>query len=100
MPKPTADKKIETNPYSFWAARFWHGMRASTWYRLIFRNGLRISPTRWPMAFAISLVSFFNSAARPFQEWWFRRLISITQIKEGPIFIIGHWRSGTTLLHE
>jgi LPS sulfotransferase NodH len=67
---------------------------------MILRNGLRISPTRWPMAFAISLVSFFNSAARPFQELWFRHLISLTQIKGDPIFIIGHWRSGTTLLHE
>ena len=36
---------------------------------------------------------------------WLQRLIygrriAATEIKEPPIFIIGHWRSGTTYLHE
>ena len=30
-----ASKKVEVNPYHFWAARFWHGMLASAWLRLL-----------------------------------------------------------------
>jgi hypothetical protein len=38
--------------------------------------------------------------ARPLQQWIYGAKIAKTQIKDAPIFIIGHWRSGTTLLHE
>jgi hypothetical protein len=34
------------------------------------------------------------------QECWYVSQIKRTPIKEAPIFIIGHWRTGTTLLHE
>ncbi len=30
----------------------------------------------------------------------FRRDVRTTALTEPPIFIIGHWRTGTTLLHE
>ncbi|MCR4413544.1 MAG: sulfotransferase, partial [Thermoguttaceae bacterium] len=34
------------------------------------------------------------------QEALYGRKIAATEIREEPLFIIGHWRSGTTLLHE
>jgi hypothetical protein len=95
-----ADKKVEVNPYGFWAARFWHGMLFGAWFRLLRRNRFRISPTRIPLACTISMATVFNSLGRPLQEFLMGTYIDRTQIKDEPIFILGHWRSGTTLLHE
>jgi hypothetical protein len=100
--KPASkSKKIETvNPYHLWAARFWHGMLFGSWVRLLLRNRCRISFTRLPLAFTITCATVLNSLLRPLQEFLYRRYIERTQIKDAPIFIVGHWRSGTTLLHE
>lgn len=94
-------KKIETvNHYHLLAARFWHGMLFGSWIRLVARNRCRISFTRLPLAFTITFASVLNSLLRPLQEFLYRSYIERTQIKDAPIFIVGHWRSGTTLLHE
>ena len=98
--EPASSKHVEVNPYHFWAARFWHGMRFGSWMRLLARNRFRVSPTRIPLACTITTASVFNSLARPLQELLMGRYIERTQIKDAPIFIVGHWRSGTTLLHE
>ena len=91
---------VEVNPYQFWVARFWHGMLFGSWMRLLARNGFRISPTRLPLATTITCGTIFNSLLRPVQDMCYGRYIEKTQIKDAPIFILGHWRSGTTLLHE
>ncbi|MEX0675750.1 MAG: sulfotransferase [Pirellulales bacterium] len=93
-------KPLEVNPYRLWHARFWHGMLLGSWIRLVLRNRARIGITRWPLASTITTATMMNSALRPLQELLMRRYIDRTQIKDAPIFIIGHWRSGTTLLHE
>ncbi len=56
--------------------------------------------TKWGLALTITCATVFNSLLRPLQELFYGRAIERTQIKDAPIFIIGHWRSGTTLLHE
>ena len=80
--------------------RFWHGMLFGAWVRLLVRNRLRIGLTKWGLAITITNATVFNSLLRPLQEFFYRKAIERTQIKDAPIFIIGHWRSGTTLLHE
>ena len=92
--------KVPTNPYPFWAARFWHGMLAGPWFRLLARNGFRIHPLLLPLAATISGCTLINSTLRPLERLIFGRRLSLTQVKDAPVFIIGHWRSGTTLLHE
>jgi hypothetical protein len=42
----------------------------------------------------------FNSFGRLITDWLYHQKISSTKLPSDPIFIIGHWRSGTTLLHE
>ena len=98
--KKSASKKVETNPYRPWAARFWHGMRFGTWIALLARNRFKVHPLRWGLAATVSTASIVNSLASPIQTAIYGRRIRRTQITEAPIFIIGHWRSGTTLLHE
>jgi omega-hydroxy-beta-dihydromenaquinone-9 sulfotransferase len=86
--------------YPWWAPRFWHGMTLGVWLRFAGRNGFRISPTRWPMAVGITIVSVFNTAMWLLQQLLLGRRVDRSSIAHPPIFIIGHWRSGTTYLHE
>jgi hypothetical protein len=84
----------------FWIPRFWDGMSCSAWLSILARNHFAIAPSRWGMAlivFAISIANFFLWAL---QELFLGRRIRTTAISDEPIFVIGHWRSGTTLLHE
>jgi omega-hydroxy-beta-dihydromenaquinone-9 sulfotransferase len=92
--------KLTGNKYPFWAPKFWHGMTLPIWLRFVARNRFALSPRGVPPAAAITVVSIINSAAS-FLQWLFlSRRIARTKIEQPPIFIIGHWRSGTTFLHE
>jgi len=53
-----------------------------------------------PIAAVDSLVCAGNSVLGTTQRIIYSRSISQTQLEKPPIFILGHWRSGTTLLHE
>ena len=83
-----------------WIPRFWSGMNISGWYGLLWRNRFAIGPRSWGMAAVLSLLAVFNSALWLIQELLLGRRIRQTQLVDDPIFVIGHWRSGTTLLHE
>ncbi len=52
------------------------------------------------MAFLISLVTPFNSVMGWLQDVFYGQKIESTELVAPPVFIIGHWRSGTTFLHE
>jgi omega-hydroxy-beta-dihydromenaquinone-9 sulfotransferase len=80
--------------------RSWHGMTAPVWFSLLWENQFAVSPSRVPMAVAISFVSLINSGLRLVSETIYSRRADLIQIKEPPLFVIGHWRTGTTWLHE
>ena len=84
----------------FWNLRVWHGMTMGAWFSMLARNRFAISPSRVPMAVVISLASVANSLLALVQRLLLGRRIARTPLDESPIFVIGHWRSGTTLLHE
>jgi len=84
----------------FWFPRFWDGMNLSGWCRLLKENRLAVSPRCWAMALIISDLAVVNSALSGLQRLLYGGRIRRARIEEHPIFIIGHWRSGTTLLHE
>jgi hypothetical protein len=96
-PKPA---KPKANTYPWYSPRFWHGMRPAAWWSLCWRHRFRIHPLRWPMAFLISVINPINSLGAVAQRVFYGRQIDRTQIDQPPVFIIGHWRSGTTYLHE
>ena len=99
MPENAA-KSTLTNHYPVWAPRFWHGMRASQWWRVFLKNGCKLSLPKAHIAVGVSLITPINELLA-FKQWLlFGRQIRKTQIQQDPIFILGHWRSGTTLLHE
>ena len=84
----------------FWYPRFWDGMSLGPWFSLAAKNHFSFSPSCLPMVAIVSQLSAFNSTLSLMQKAVYGRKINQTKIEKQPIFIIGHWRSGTTLLHE
>ncbi len=63
-------------------------------------NRFAIDPVYWHRAAVISLLSLFNSWNRRLEEKRYNAAIEATEITKPPLFILGHWRSGTTHLHN
>lgn len=70
------------------------------WLRLLARNRFRIHPFRWGLTFTITCVTFFNTVMGWLQQLIYGRALERVDTNRELIFILGHWRSGTTLLHE
>jgi hypothetical protein len=92
--------KLPQSEYPFWAPRFWHGMQWRDWWRLLRRNHFRVHPLRWGLATTVSSLAIFNSSMGALSRWRYGRRVNDTRLSADPIFIVGHWRSGTTYLHE
>jgi hypothetical protein len=98
--EPSINKPKDANWYPPWAPRFWHGMRIGDYFQLLKENRFRIHPARIPMATLITGCAAFNSSLAVLQKHFFDDRIKAARLKGPPVFIIGHWRSGTTLMHE
>lgn len=83
-----------------WAAPVWIGCNFSAWSRLLIRNRFAVHWSRWHYAVLYTFVSVINSILGLLQKLVFGKRVAETAIADPPIFIIGHWRTGTTLLHE
>ncbi len=84
-----------------WMPRIWSGITLGPWLKLLIRNRFRIAPSRWPMALLTTFFAFLITTPLA----WIQRLIFGRRIRrqplvKDPIFVIGHWRTGTTFLHE
>jgi hypothetical protein len=75
-------------------------MTVRPWLRLLARNRCAVSPGRLPMAPAVSALSLGNSVAAAVQRARYGQAIAHAAIAPAPLFIVGHWRTGTTMLHE
>jgi len=75
-------------------------MSFSNYYRLLKENKFRVHPFRYPMMGLVGGCSVANSVLNRCQRLRFEDRISKATLSAPPIFIIGHWRSGTTLMHE
>ncbi|MDN5567265.1 MAG: sulfotransferase [Paracoccus sp. (in: a-proteobacteria)] len=76
------------------------GITFGQWCRLLADNGFRVSPAYWHRAAVITLASLSNSAFAAIEGWRFDDAVARAPTPRAPLFILGHWRSGTTLLHE
>lgn len=83
-----------------WSPRFLQGTDTVTWMKLLFRNRFAVQPRYWYISGIVSVVSTMNLVLRWLQHGLYGREIAATRITRPPIFVIGHWRTGTTLLHE
>src|SRR5438105_13063415 len=83
-----------------WMPRIWQGCHFFAWLRLLVRNRFAVHPSCWYIAVIATVVTFWHTVLRYVQEALYGRRMARTPLCEAPLFIIGHWRTGTTLLHE
>jgi hypothetical protein len=75
-------------------------MRFSAWARLLLRNNLAISPARLPTAAMLTTMAGFNSLLGAIDRSIYGRRVASVVVPDDPVIIVGHWRTGTTMLHE
>lgn len=75
------------------------GITTGDWIRLLRENRFRVDPVYWHRAAFVTLLSGINSFHRRREEEKFNDQIAATTVQP-PVFILGHWRSGTTHLHN
>src|SRR5437016_1498220 len=92
--KPPPQKKRD------WTPHMWQGCDFFAWMRLLARNRFAVHWSLWYVAAIVTVVSVFHTVLRWVQDALYGRAIRQTQITQPPIFVLGHWRTGTTLLHE
>jgi omega-hydroxy-beta-dihydromenaquinone-9 sulfotransferase len=75
------------------------GVTFGDWVHLLRRERFRVNPICWPRALWLSVWSLMSSAAARGVERRLGAEIDATRV-EAPVFVLGHYRSGTTHLHE
>lgn len=75
------------------------GITAGDWWRLLRGNQFGVDPAYWHRAALVTLLSGINSFHRKREMALYHELIGATRVAP-PVFVIGHWRSGTTHLHN
>jgi len=66
--------------------------------KLLWNNRSRLSMKEFPKIFHIVFMSVVLSPIAFFENLFHARKIANTVVEKPPIFIVGHWRSGTTFL--
>lgn len=74
------------------------GATLRSYYRVL--RGGRIASRSWTMVVLTGLVVLINVPFRLWERVAFRRKVRAHRMAHPPLFILGHWRSGTTLLHN
>lgn len=87
------------SPPREWTPRIWQGCDLFAWLRLLIRNNCAVGPRYLYIAMIVTPVSWVHTLLRWLQDALYPQALR-TPIREAPLFIIGHWRTGTTLLHE
>jgi omega-hydroxy-beta-dihydromenaquinone-9 sulfotransferase len=75
------------------------GMVFGDWWSMLRRHRFSIEPRHWPRVMVQTGVSVSNSAAAWLEHQRFEGQVDATRV-ERPLFILGHYRSGTTHLHN
>ena len=78
----------------------WIGSDFFAWLRIMSRGRFSFHMPHVYIGVCTSLISFGHSVLKCAQNALYRRQIDRTRVAKAPVFIIGHWRTGTTLLHE
>jgi hypothetical protein len=77
----------------------WLGCGCGSWLRLLRGKVTRIGWRSWPTVVLVSITSLCVTLAGWCQSLWWGRRIAAAQVIP-PLFVLGHWRTGTTILHE
>jgi len=75
------------------------GITLGDWLALLWQQRFAVAPSCLPRAFAITLQSIKNSIFRRLEERRFGSRLRDVAVQP-PLFVLGHWRNGTTHLHN
>ena len=75
------------------------GITFPDWWRTLSDNHFAIAPRSWHRAALVTAGSVLNSWYRHREDRSFGDRLDRVTVRP-PLFILGHWRSGTTLLHH
>ncbi len=75
------------------------GMTLGDWWAMLRRHRFAVDLQHMPRALVQTAVSASNSVNARIERWRFGRRIEAARV-EAPLFILGHYRSGTTHLHN
>ena len=76
------------------------GMTLGTLMKVLARNGFRVDPDCVGRLANLVALGVLNSIYGSCETFFNSKDIDAVEIKQHPLFIIGHWRSGTTHLHN
>ena len=76
------------------------GANTTTLLRLLAQNHFRVAGRYLPRLLYAGLISTILAPFRLLDTIRYRSTVADTEITIPPLFIIGHWRSGTTYLHN
>jgi len=78
----------------------WHGMTGGVWWAMLRRHGFRVAPSRLWLVLSVTWVAILNSLLAFLCCTLFRKKRQQCQVDPDLLVLVGHARSGTTLLHE
>ncbi|MCA9121062.1 MAG: sulfotransferase [Planctomycetaceae bacterium] len=93
-----AEEEFPQPPW--YQAAMWTGADLRALLRLFNANGWRVPLASWPGCCIDLAFGMANSTLGALQSIIYRSRIERVEFERDPLFIIGHWRTGTTLLHE
>jgi omega-hydroxy-beta-dihydromenaquinone-9 sulfotransferase len=76
------------------------GVRLSSWMNILSHNGFQVSPDYLHRVASITGLALPTSALARLEDARYGRQIATMDIRPTPLFIVGHWRSGTTHMHN
>jgi hypothetical protein len=76
------------------------GIEAGDWLRLLGRNRFRVDPTYLHRAAWVGGLSVGSSLLGLLEEARYARQLAAVEVDPAPLFVLGHWRSGTTHMHN
>ncbi|MFX0058211.1 MAG: sulfotransferase [Candidatus Hodarchaeota archaeon] len=75
------------------------GSSIRNWMKLVISNG-SVALKYYPQVFFVDIISAIGIPFRIFENLRLNKKVRSTDLKAPPVFILGHWRSGTTHIHN
>lgn len=76
------------------------GITAGDWLQVVKENKFKIAPSHFLAAAFVTYLSVQNSFRQRKEIKLYGKSVKEVKINKAPIFLLGHWRSGTTFLHN
>lgn len=85
---------------SRWAPHPLASTTSANWWRILRRYGGQVDRTGLMRSLGISATTTVGAPLRLFERLRYGRAVARQPLEPAPVFILGHWRSGTTNLHN